>query len=47
MRIIIGKGRGKVGVKVKGIRSIIGRYKIDRGRLRLVYEMEKSKTLYV
>ena len=42
-----GQEGGRMGEKVQGIRSIIGRYKIDRGRLRLVYEMEKSKTLYV
>ena len=33
--------------KVQEIRSIIGRYKIDKGRLRIVWEMEKSKNLYV
>ena len=27
---------GRVGEKVQGIRSIIGRYKINRGRLRVV-----------
>ena len=36
-----------MGVKVQGIRSIIGRYKIDRGRLRIVQEIEKSKHLYI
>ena len=36
-----GGGEGKNGVKVQGIRSINGRYKIDRGRLRIVQEMEK------
>ena len=30
-----GGGRG-LGEKVQGIRSIIGRYKIERGRLRIV-----------
>ena len=30
-----GMGRG-MREKVQGIRSIIGRYKIDRGRLRIV-----------
>ena len=39
-----GKGRGE---KVQGIRSISGRYKIDRGRLRIVWEIEKPKNLYV
>ena len=31
-----GEGRGRMGEKVQGIRSINGRYKIDRGRLRIV-----------
>ena len=39
-----GKGNGK---NVQGISSINGRYKIDRGRLRIVWEMKKPKTLYV
>ena len=42
-----GNGRGRGGEKVQGIRSINGRYKIDKGRLRIVWEMEKSKNLYV
>ena len=29
-------GRGREGEKVQGIRSIDGRYKTDRGRLRIV-----------
>ena len=33
--------------KVQGIRSISGRYKTDRGRLRIVREMEKPKNVYV
>ena len=33
--------------KIQGIRSIQGRYKIDRGRLRIVWEMEKPKNLQV
>ena len=36
-----------MGGEVRGIRSINGRYKIDRGRVRIVWEMEKPKTLYV
>ena len=36
-----------MGEKVQGIRSVISRYKIDRGRLRIVWEMEKPKNLYV
>ena len=38
-----GQGRGEV----QGIRSISGSYKTDRGRLRIVQEMEKPKNLYV
>ena len=34
-----------MGEKVQG-RSINGRYKIDSGRLRIVWEMEKPKKLY-
>ena len=30
------QGRWKMGEKVQGIRSIIGRYKIDKRRLRIV-----------
>ena len=36
-----GGGGGEWGEKIQGIRSIIGRYKMDRGRLRIVQEMEK------
>ena len=31
-----GGGGGRMREKVQGIRSIIGRYKIDKGRLRIV-----------
>ena len=31
-----GRGKGREEEKVQGIRSINGRYKIDRGRLRMV-----------
>ena len=31
-----GGGERELGGKVQGIRSIIGRYKIDRGKLRIV-----------
>ena len=41
------KGEWGTGEKVQGIRSIIGRYTIDRGKLRIVEEMEKPKNLYV
>ena len=43
----MGRGRGENGRKGTGIRSIIGRYKIDRGRLRIVWEVKKSRNLYV
>ena len=42
-----GRGGGEMGEKVQGIRNITGRYKIDRGDLRTVWEMEKPKNLYV
>ena len=42
-----GSGKGREGEKVQRISSINGRYKIDRGRLRIVWEMEKPKNLYV
>ena len=40
-------GGGRMGGKVQGIRSINSRYKIYRGRLRIVWEIEKPKNLYV
>ena len=43
----MGRGRGGMGGKVEGIRSIIGRHKIDRERLRIVEEVEKPKNLYI
>ena len=36
-----------MGEKAQGIRNINGRYKIDRGWLRIVWEMEKPKNLHV
>ena len=42
-----GEGGGRMRKKIQGIRSIIGRYKIDRERLRIIWEMEKPKNLYV
>ena len=44
------RGKGENGGnegKVQGTRSINGRYKIDRGRLRIVQEMEKPKNLHL
>ena len=38
---------GRMGKKGQGIRSINGRYKIDRGTLRIVWKMEKPKNLFV
>ena len=43
----VGRGRGRVGEKAQGIRSINGRYKTDRGRLRIVWEMETPKNVSV
>ena len=41
------RNKGIMGGKPEGIGSIIGRHKIDRGRLRIVKEMEKPKNLHV
>ena len=38
-----GRGWGRMEEKVQGIRSINGRCKIDRRRLRIVWEMEKPR----
>ena len=47
-RVISGEqGKGRVGKKVQGIRSINGRYKIDREKLRILLEKKKPKNLYV
>ena len=43
----VGKWERERWGKGTGIRSINGRYKIDKGRLRIVWEMEKPKNLYV
>ena len=43
----MGRWRGENGGKIQGIRSRNGKYKIDRGRLRIVREMEKPKNLHV
>ena len=40
-------GEGENGGNVQGKRSINGKYKIDRGKLRIVWEMKKLKNLYV
>ena len=36
LSVIIREREGEKGEKVQGIRSINGRYKIDRGKLRIV-----------
>ena len=41
------RGGGRMGEKVQGVSSLNGRYKIHRGRLRTVCEMEKPKNLYL
>ena len=41
-----GGGGGRMGEKVQGIRNINGRYKIDKKRLKIVWEMEKPQNLY-
>ena len=43
----MGRGRGENEEKIQGIRSINGTYKIDRGRLRIVWEMQKPKNLCI
>ena len=43
----VGRVKGDNGENVQGLRSMIGRYKIDRGMLRIVQEIEKPKHLYV
>ena len=43
----VGSGRWIMGEKVQGMRSINGRYKIDRERLKIVWKMEKPKNLHV
>ena len=44
------RGKGlleRMGEKIQRIRSINGKYKIDRGMLKVVWEMEKPKNLCV
>ena len=43
----VGGGGKRMGKKVQEMRIIIGRHKINRGRLSIVQEMEKPKNLYV
>ena len=39
-------GRERMGKGAQGLKSIIGRYKTDRGMLRKAEEMKKPKNLY-
>ena len=44
-RVISGEEeQGEGGKKVQGIRSITGRYKIDRGRLRIYRKWRRQRT---
>ena len=43
----MGRRRGEKGGKGTGIRSISDRYTIDRGWLRITWEMEKPKNLNI
>ena len=38
---------GRIEEKIQGIRSISGRYKINRESLRIVWEIEMPKNLHV
>ena len=38
------RGGGRMGEKVEGMRSINGRHKIDRGRLRIVWKCRSQRT---
>ena len=42
--ISVGRGRGRMVGKVQGIRSIIGRHKIDGERLRIVRKQRSQRT---
>ena len=42
-----GREGDRMRERVQGIRSINCRYKIDRGKLRIIWEIEKPKNLYV
>ena len=46
-RVISGGGRWLTGGNIQVIRSINGRYKTDRGRIRIVWETKKPENLYV
>ena len=39
-----GRGGGRMGEKVQGISSVNARYKIDKGRLRIVWKWRSQRT---
>ena len=39
-----GGGNGRMGGKVQGMRSIIDRYEIDMGKLRIVWKWRSQRT---
>ena len=41
------EGKGGMGEKAQGLRSINGRYKIDRRSFRIHWEIHRPKNLYV
>ena len=43
----MGREQWQMVDKIQEIKGINGRYKIDRGRLRIVWEMEKPENLCV
>ena len=45
-RVTSGEGEGGNGEKAQGASSMNGRYKIDRGRVRILWEMEKPTNLH-
>ena len=46
-RVISGEGERGTGEKAQAIRSINGSNRIERGRLRVAWEIENPKILYV
>ena len=42
-----GRDGARIGKTAQGIRSTEGRFKIDRGRVRIVWKMEKPENLDV
>ena len=43
----LGEVKRRLGETVQGLRSVIGRYKMGMGMLRVAEEMEKPNNLYV